>query len=617
MNWCVDWLGPYTSGPSSSHIAWMRLYDVSGVLGGDTGANTPAMVSGNVGYPYVIYAGRGYQTWNQPGVGTVAASYDIRTGEIYYQIPVSQGGATPAIVAEVPQSTDFNGAVITPSYELIAGTVPASSSGHRITLSQLIKIDPFTGLVTLNVTGMVGDFYNGQYVLSVQNLGTTANPNYRLINWTIAGTSSNFTSRVISNVTTTLNAVPQLVDWDAGIGVVVNRFGEGNIYGGNPVAYNLVTGQVLWNITTGIETPFGGGGQGAATMDNGKVFIGMEDGWWDAFDEHTGALLWKTPNMAETSPWGEFWSYSAASHDGILYTNSYVGAIAFNESNGKIIWKTPSYAVPYETPYSGEYSWHSSSIVADGKYYSFTCEHSPTQPLTRGWKFYCLNATTGAEIWSILGTQRDSRNFDGAIADGYLSVYDQYIDATTIYGKGQSTTTVSTPDVAVPQGTEVIIKGSVLDMSPAQPNTPCVSSASMATQMEYLHYGQPIGGIWGNETITGVPVTLKAIDSNNNLLDVGTTTTNGYYGTYSISWTPPNPGKYEILSSFAGDDSYGSSGASAGLFVNTAPTSTPTTTTSPASNLATTTDLMLYILASAIALIITIAIATLLLFRKK
>ena len=63
------------------------------------------------------------------------------------------------------------------------------------------------------------------------------------------------------------------------------------------------------------------------------------------------------------------------------------------------------------------------------------------------------------------------------------------------------------------------------------------------------------------ETITGVPVTLTAIDQDGNYIDIGTTTTDGYYGTFAHAWTPPEEGTYKIIASFAGDDSYGSSGA--------------------------------------------------------
>ena len=72
----------------------------------------------------------------------------------------------------------------------------------------------------------------------------------------------------------------------------------------------------------------------------------------------------------------------------------------------------------------------------------------------------------------------------------------------------------------------------------------------------------PIDGVWHNQTITGVPVTLTAISSTGEYIDIGTVTTSGYYGTFGVTWTPTQEGTYEIVASFAGDESYGSSGAS-------------------------------------------------------
>ena len=295
-------------------------------------------------------------------------------------------------------------------------------------------------------------------------------------------------------------------------------------------------------------------------MDYGKVAIAMENGYWKCYDALSGHLLWQT----ETNeyPWGAFYSYDASSWNGMLFTATYAGVIAYDWDTGKMLWKTPVYAVPYETPYNGEQAFHSASIVADGKLYIYSDEHSPTEPLTRGWKWYCMNATTGEIIWGIQGFNRDSRNFAGSVAEGYLTAADQYSNTMWVFGKGQSATTVTAPDVNVPLGTGFTIKGTVLDMSPGQPNTPCVSHDSMTTQMEYLHMGMPIDGIWGNETITGVPVTLTAIDENGVVTDLGTVTSSGYYGTFEMAWTPPAKGTYKIIASFASDDSYGSSVAS-------------------------------------------------------
>jgi hypothetical protein len=183
---------------------------------------------------------------------------------------------------------------------------------------------------------------------------------------------------------------------------------------------------------------------------------------------------------------------------------------------------------------------------------------------------HCIDAYTGELVWKI-----KTPGAAGPVSDGYISVScnDGY---QYVFGQGKSATTVTTPDTAVSKGSTITIKGTVLDMSPAQPGTPCVSKDSMTTQMEYLHRQMPIAGLWNNETITGVPVTLTAIKSDGNSINIGTVTTEGYYGTFSKAWTPPEEGEYKIVASFEGDESYGSSGAASGLTVGPAP-ATPDT----------------------------------------
>jgi hypothetical protein len=199
----------------------------------------------------------------------------------------------------------------------------------------------------------------------------------------------------------------------------------------------------------------------------------------------------------------------------------------------------------------------------------------------------------------------------GPIADGYLVASNQYDGFMYVFGKGKSATTVTAPDVVVPKGNGVLIKGTVMDLSPAQPNTPCVSKESMSTQMEYLHIQHPIDGIYHNKTMTGVEVTLTAIDSNNNYIDVGKATTSAYYGTFEMPWTPPNEGTYRIIASFAGDDSYSSSAASTAVSVGPAPVeiTIPEQITPP--------DYTVTIIGAAVAVIIAVALATVLLYRKK
>ena len=142
-----------------------------------------------------------------------------------------------------------------------------------------------------------------------------------------------------------------------------------------------------------------------------------------------------------------------------------------------------------------------------------------------------------------------------------------------VFGKGKTATAITAPDVSVAHGTTLMLKGSVLDQSPAQPGTPCVAVESMETQMEYLHMQEPIGGLWSNETIMGVPVSLDTVDPNGNYVHIATVTTDGYSGTFGYAWTPEIEGDYTVTATFAGDDSYGSSFAT--TYVNVGPAPEP------------------------------------------
>ena len=111
-------------------------------------------------------------------------------------------------------------------------------------------------------------------------------------------------------------------------------------------------------------------------------------------------------------------------------------------------------------------------------------------------------------------------------------------------------------------------------------------------------------------TITGVPVLLTAIASDGSVVDLGTVTTNGYYGTFSYAWTPQSEDLYTVIAQFASDDSYGSSSAATAISVGPAIESpTPTPQEQPVDN----TALLYGIL---IAVIIAIVLSLVAIFRK-
>jgi len=114
--------------------------------------------------------------------------------------------------------------------------------------------------------------------------------------------------------------------------------------------------------------------------------------------------------------------------------------------------------------------------------------------------------------------------------------------------------------------------------------------------------------------MTGVQITLSVVDSNGNFRDIGTTTSD-VMGNYGFTWTPDIPGNYQVIASFAGTNSYYPSTTSTYLYAGETPTAAPTA--SPPTGLATTADLMTYIVGVGIAMIIAIAIVGLLVLRKK
>ena len=301
-------------------------------------------------------------------------------------------------------------------------------------------------------------------------------------------------------------------------------------------------------------------------------------------------------------------------------SNNFDSVTALNWTNGKIVWTYVDPAgSPYEEPYTYENQtvnpWHTSGMIADGVYYTTNAEHSADMPIKRGWRIHAINITDGTKNWSLVmgqtGSTDGSRVFQGAIADGYLAYSDAYTCTMYVVGKGKSATTVTASDKTIAKGETVLIEGTVLGQSPGQPGTPCVSKESMTLQMEYLPIAQPIDGIYHNETITGVPVTLTAIAPGGEALAIGTTTTNGYYGTFNFAWEPPEEGSYEIVASFAADDSYGSSSASTAIIVGPAPAETPTGNGDTGIEVPDNTMLLYGILAAVIIAIVLAVIALL------
>jgi hypothetical protein len=186
------------------------------------------------------------------------------------------------------------------------------------------------------------------------------------------------------------------------------------------------------------------------------------------------------------------------------------------------------------------------------------------------------------------------------------SRYDGYM---YVFGKGESETTVTAPQTAITSGTSAIISGTVLDMSPAQEGTACVSAESMTSWMEYLHMQKSIP----NDVI-GVPVSIDAVDPNGNYVHIADVTTD-MSGKYSYTWTPTVSGDYTITATFMGDDSYGSSWSETFATVTQASETTPSPTAISFDSI--NNSLMTIAVGIGVTIIIAVAIATVLILRKR
>jgi hypothetical protein len=184
------------------------------------------------------------------------------------------------------------------------------------------------------------------------------------------------------------------------------------------------------------------------------------------------------------------------------------------------------------------------STIADGKIYLFTGEHSPNVPPYKGSRMRAINATTGEEIWTLMGWHASGGfgQWAAPIADGTLIFYNVYDARVYAVGKGPSDTSVKIQNNVLNEGTSVLIEGTVTDISSGTlqeeqaarfpDGVPAVSDKSQGVWMEYVYMQKP-----RPMDATGVEVVLSVVDANGNSREIGkaTTDTDGFFG---YVWKP-------------------------------------------------------------------------------
>ena len=388
---------------------------------------------------------------------------------------------------------------------------------------------------------------------------------------------------------------------------------------GNLWALSLAKGQegkLLWNITytppMGFPSTVQGGifagglpaGPSVDPEDNVFYFSVSMLRKWYVYDLTSGNFLWS--NSVPENPWNYYGMTSTIYNGMLISTGSGMAGstcIAYDIRTGAVKWEYVPAQVGFESPY-GDYSLNV-ALCADGKIYLYSTEHHQIDLLWRGSYLRCLDGSSGKELWKI-----DDWVDGAALADGYIVTLNYYDMQIYCYGIGPSATTVTTSPV-IGSSSSVLIQGSVTDQSPGAKGTPAVSDASQQAQMEYLYEQQA-----KPTNATGVPVTLTALDPNNNIDQIGSVTSDAN-GLFHITWTPPVQGEYVITATFAGSKAYGSSFAETALSVSKASgqaSATPSANVAPPSS---SIPAMTYVGIAAAVLIIVVAIAALILRRRK
>lgn len=621
---------PYTKGPNTAHILWTAPYAPGGLIGGEFGYSqedsnfkstsqyepnwSPIVMNGILYYSQYLGAGSnptGFVAVDlQTGETLWIKNYNelLLFGQLFDYVSPNQYGATPYLWGSGLDIT--GGSEGTPA---LNGTFSMFDSDGNWILNMnngpswgwgCVPTQDESGSMILyysNFTDFTVNCWNSSKAIAQYGLTTGQNTNlwawrppqgaeidwsYGMewtapIPWEIDGVPIDNAYLMINKVadgTVLLNGYPN--DWGPG---GYNLWVPGYIYQAGLDAY---TGETLWGPLNATRAPW--------TKISGNLYdlgVGGDGLWveytselatWDAYSLATGKHVWGPVSGDHNSL-----SYHNIHSDmayGTLYAADYGGYVnAFNWTTGELLWTWNTGSSGLDSPYSNWPVLHI-DVIADGKLYIMG-GHTYSPPLFHYAQLYCLNATTGSEMWSI-NCFTTTNGPEAAIVDGILLEPNAYDNQIYAFGMGPTKLTVSAPAVGVTTSTPITISGTISDISPGAdqlavaknfPNgLPCVSDESMTQFMEAVYQQQPMP-----TNTTGVPIILNVMDSNGNYRQIGTATSNSL-GTYSYTWTPDIPGDFTVFASFEGTESYYPSEAAAAFFASETPAPTAAPTASPA-----------------------------------
>ena len=653
---------PYNEGPETGHILWTTPFTTGGLAGGDVGL-AESINEGAVG----METGDAYEgKWSSPMIlaGKLyyqASAYDrprlwhcvdLRTGEelwaktfldnqsiafgqLYYWQSYNYMGTYAYLWVTAGNTWTafdaFTGEWRAAITDMPSGTTIRDTNGglYRLQLDQTNgRLSLWNMSAFISMEGSYGSAFSLREYNATSGAYRSLLSNGSLGSVTTSGAAARAARGWSWNITTLPKGIPGSVRatnfGDKVVGASITTTAV------NMWAFSLKAGQegqLLYNKTWIAPVDWAAGNQTIGWMtssfeDKVADLFATETCQHYGFSLETGDYLWgpTTPRQNYLDALDDTKAGANCIAYGKLYSASVSGIVyCYDVTTGERLW-TYEATDPYTEILWANTWWMRPLFITDGKAYFGHYEHSANQPLPRGAPgLICLDAETGEEIFRVDGMFRQTRwGGRGIIGDSVIATMDTYDQSAYGIGKGPTATTVTAPDHGVPFGTSVMIRGTVMDVSPGTKSTeialrfangvPAVTDAAMSDWMLYVYkqFERPAD-------CTGVEVKINVVDSNGNYREIGTTTSSSD-GYFSFTWVPDIPGQFYVYAEFAGSKAYYGSHAETSFVVDEQPEPTAAPTPAPTSMAET------YILGFGIASIAAIAIVGIviaLLLRKR
>ncbi len=643
---------PFNDGPETGHILWEMVQDMGGLAGGEMGWNShedgdayegkwgnPIIVSGiligrrfvmGTTTTYAVNLRSGEMMWEKILGEDIDLALAPSFGQVFYWSTMNNHGCYSYLWATEGRSTWHAFDPLTGRWEYTMTGVPGGTrvpgpNGEIL----LYNLDGNAG--TLSMWNSTAAFYDRQLIL--QGYPDSPTAAYEAGRWRPTGKTfdaGNGTEYTVNIPIDQLTGAAMFGGISYGKVVIpLDRIVGGNTEwaGGAAVAnphywaINLKPGHEgelifseNWPVPQqGVHYDFAGSHPFSVEYD---VFVvtGKETRTHYGISMTTGKQLWATTafepyNNAYSNIYMDPWGPSVCYEDKLL-TQGFGGVVTcYSLLDGSMVWQYEGGNEYGEFLFGNDWSLPC-GFTTDGKIYLFHTEHSAIDPKPRGAPAVCLDIANGNEVWRVDGLRFGTRwGGQPIIGDSVLAGFSSYDNTIVAVGKGPSELTVSAPDTSVPLGNKVLVKGTVMDVSPGTtaaeqtlrfPNgVPAISDADMSEWMLYVYKQRP------KPMASGVTVKIEAVDPNMNYQNIGMATSD-VYGNYGFEFEPEVEGQYMIIATFEGSGAYFGSTSTTYLTVGEALTPyTPITPEEPVTPFITTE--IAIILAVVVAAVIGVA----------